>query len=288
MTKEKILSAAMVVLKIVAGNFIYAFGFQFFTYQNNIIVGGLTGIAMIIRRFIDVPIGVLIIGLNLPLFLICWKKLGRNFMLISISVMLMSSLFIDLLGMIYIDLTSELLLASVFGGAVKGIGLGLLYSTGASGGGMDTVARVIRRSHPHINLGTILMAMDVVIITIYAIMFRSYEIAMYAIMSSVVSSRLVDFVLYGRVTSKACYVITDNSDEICEVIREHFYRSATLLHARGAYYGTEKEVILCVMGRQQIVHLRRKIAEIDSKAFMIVCDAREVYGMGFGSISSDN
>ena len=288
MTKEKILFAGMMVLKIVVGTFIYAFGFQFFTYQNNIIVGGLTGIAMIIRRFFDVPIGVLIIGLNLPLFLICWKKLGKTFMFISISVMLMSSLFIDLLGMVYIDLTSELLLASVFGGAVKGIGLGLLYSTGATGGGMDIVAKVIRRGRPHINLGTIYMTIDVTVITIYAIMFKSYEIAMYAIMSSVVFSRMVDFVLYGRVTSKACYVITDNSDEICEVIREHFSRSATLLHARGAYYGTEKEVILCVLGRQQIVHLRRKIAEIDGGAFMIVCDAREVYGMGFGSISSES
>jgi len=288
MTKEKIISTTVTVLKIVAGVFLYAAGFQFFTYQNNIIVGGISGIAMIITRFADIPIGVVIAILNLPLFVISWKNFGKKFMLISFAIMLLSSTFIDLLGMVRFHLTSDLLLASAFGGAVKGIGLGLMYSTGASGGGIEIIARLVRRSHPHINFGTILMVIDIIVISIYAIMFRSYEIAMYAILSSVVFSQVVDFVLYGRITSKACYIITDKSEEISEMINGQLYRGATLLHAKGAYFGNEKEVILCVLRHQQIVDLRKMVAELDEHAFMIVCDAREVYGIGFGSISSDS
>ena len=288
MTKEKIISTTVTVLKIVIGVFLYAAGFQFFTYQNNIIVGGISGIAMIITRFADIPIGVIIAILNLPLFAISWKNFGKKFMLISFAIMLLSSTFIDLLGMVRFHLTSDLLLASAFGGAVKGIGLGLMYSTGASSGGMEIIARVVRRSHPHINFGTILMVIDVIVISAYAIMFRSYEIAMYAILSSVVFSQVVDFVLYGRITSKACYIITDKSEEISDMINGQLYRGATLLHAKGAYYGNEKEVVLCVLRHQQIVDLRKMVAELDEHAFMIVCDAREVYGIGFGSISSDS
>lgn len=286
MQKKKFVPQMIMMLKIVVGAMIYAVGFRYFTYQNNIVSGGLTGIAMMISRFTNFPIGTLVVILNVPLFLLSWRKFGKFFMITSLTAMALCNIAVDALSPFTLEITSELLLASLYGGVVKGIGLGMIYSTGATAGGVDIVAKFLRRRHPHINFGTILLIIDVFVISTYAIIFKSYEIALYAILSSVVYGKVVDFVLYGTVNSKACYIITDKSAEIIPRINERLSRGATLLHAKGAYLGNEKEVILCVLKHQQIVHLRRLIAEMDDCAFVIVCDARQVYGSGFGSIAS--
>lgn len=287
MNKNKTLQAAIMVLKVLVGVTVYSAGFTFFTYRNNIVSGGITGIAMIITRFWNFPVGTLVAILNIPLFIYARKKLGRKFMIVSLIVMLLNSALIDLFSLVRLDITNELLLASLYGGVLRGLGMGLVYSTGATGGGADIVAKLVRKNSPHINLGTIIMMLDVLIILIYAIIFGSYDIAMYAIISSVVYGQVVDFVLYGTVNSKTCYIITDRSEEAIALINERLSRGATMLHARGAYYGNEKEVILCVLKHQQIVELRRMLAELDEHAFLIVSDARQVYGSGFGSIDSD-
>ena len=163
---------------IVIGSAIYAVGFQFFMYPNSIVAGGAVGVAMIINRLIPVPVGVMTIILNIPLFIVAWRYFGLDFLISSLVGMAVSSVFVDLFAMFNIVLTHDPMLASIIGGAIKGFGLGVIYYVGTTTGGVDIVAKLLRIKYPHINLGTLLMLLDAAIIGAYAIIFHIYESAM--------------------------------------------------------------------------------------------------------------
>lgn len=277
----------IICVKVAVGCALYAVGFSFFLYPNSIMVGGVSGIAMIINYLTELPVGVMTVILNVPLFIFAWKKLGLKFILASLAGMLLSSVLVDAFSAMDIIITSEPLLACIYGGVVKGFGLGLIYSAGATTGGMDIAAKLIRRWKPYINLGTILLALDIIVILIFAVIFGRYDSAMYAVIAMFIVSKVVDLVLYGANISKVCYVITDYSSEITTAISEQLQRGVTYLRGEGAYSRIEKNVILCVIKQQQIVELRNIVREIDEHAFIIISDSREVLGKGFGSIMSN-
>lgn len=276
-------------LVIVAGSAIYAIGFQFFMYPNSIVAGGAVGVAMIINRLIPVPVGVMTIILNIPLFIVAWRYFGLDFLISSLVGMALSSVFVDLFALFNIALTYDPMLASVIGGAIKGLGLGAIYYVGTTTGGVDIVAKLLRMKYPHINLGTLLMLLDAAIIGAYALIFRIYESAMYSIIAMFVVSKTIDLVLYGIDNSCVCYIISERSQDISnEIISGHMHRGVTILDGKGAYSGKEKQVIMCVIKRQQISEIRRIIRNIDENAFFIVSDAKNVFGNGFESIKDNN
>lgn len=283
MTKRKDL--IIKYLLIVIGSGIYAVGFRFFLYPNSIIVGGLTGIAMIINMLTSLPVGVLTIVMNIPLFLIAWKQFGKDFILSSLVGMLLSSVFVDLLAIFEISPTSDMLLACIIGGAVKGLGLGMVYYASATTGGIDIVAKFLRRRFPYINLGTIVLLIDSVIIIAFAAIFGKVEAAMYAVITMFVVSKVVDLVLYGIDNSNVCYIISDESEKLIKDITAHLHRGITILDGEGAYSHRNKQVLLCVIKRTQIAEIRKIIRNIDENAFFIVTDAKNVFGKGFGDIA---
>jgi uncharacterized membrane-anchored protein YitT (DUF2179 family) len=285
LSKKKVLDAAGRLLKIVIGSVIYAVGFQYFTYPNDIVAGGVTGIAMIINYLSGLPLGVLIIVINIPLFAIAWKTLGFDFIFYSLIGMLLSSVLLDVLSLIPLTVTSVPMLGAIYGGLIKGFGLGLIYSAGASTGGIDICTKLIRRGYPHLNFGTVMLGLDVVVITTFALLFKKYDNSMYAVISMFILAKVVDLVLYGVSTSKMCLIITESCDQIKKVITDKLHRGVTLLHGVGAYSGLEKDIILCVVKPQQIVELRKEIRQIDDKAFIIITDAKDVIGKGFGDLT---
>ncbi len=285
--KESAVSIILAYIKIVAGAMLYAVGFQFFMYPHAIITGGVTGIAMIINYLTKLPVGVLTIIINIPLFAVSWKKFGLSFMARSLVGMLLSSAMVDVLAMFPVNITQQPLLAAIFGGLIKGLGLGLIASANGTTGGVDIVAKFLRVKYQHINFGTLVMLLDIVVVLLFVVIFGKYESAMYAMITMFIVSKVVDFVLYGAVNSKVCYIISDASDEIQRAITERLKRGVTLLNGVGAYSGTEKEVILCVIKQQQIVDLRKVIKEFDESAFVIISDSREVFGNGFLSINDN-
>ena len=285
--KESAVSIILAYIKIVAGAMLYAVGFQFFMYPHAIITGGVTGIAMIINYLTKLPVGVLTIIINIPLFAVSWKKFGLSFMARSLVGMLLSSAMVDVLAMFPVNITQQPLLAAIFGGLIKGLGLGLIASANGTTGGVDIVAKFLRVKYQHINFGTLVMLLDIVVVLLFVVIFGKYESAMYAMITMFIVSKVVDFVLYGAVNSKVCYNISDASDEIQRAITERLKRGVTLLNGVGAYSGTEKEVILCVIKQQQIVDLRKVIKEFDESAFVIISDSREVFGNGFLSINDN-
>ena len=280
---KQLLSYAMVVL----GAGIYAAGFQYFLYANSIPAGGLTGVSMILNYLIGLPVGVMVIVMNIPLFIIAWRRFGFRFILLSLIGMVMASVFIDLFAALPLAITERPGLAAVYGGLVEGFGLGVVYRAGGSTGGTDVIAKLLRRNHQYINLGTFVLALDVIVITLFAIVFKKYESALYAVIAMYVEAQVIDLVLYGTVKSKVCYLITDKSEEMRQAITDRLHRGVTYLHGTGAWSGKEKNVILCVIRQQQIVELKKLVMEVDENAFLIVSDTREVFGEGFTYIGED-
>ena len=270
---------------ITIGAAIGAIGFQFFMFPNAIVSGGLIGIAQIVNRLTGLPVGAFSIVLNVPLFIIAWKQFGLGFIISSFAGTVLYSVFIDAAAMTNIVATTDPMLASIIGGVIKGLGLGTIYYVGATTGGVDIVARFLRRRFPYINFGTLILLMDAVIIAAYAWIFKIYESAMYSLICMFVMSRAVDLVLYGLDNSNICYIVSEHTDDIVsEITLGQLHRGVTLLHAEGAYSHEEKQVIMCVIKRPQIAAIRRMVRAIDPKAFMVVTDAKNVFGKGFDSI----
>jgi uncharacterized membrane-anchored protein YitT (DUF2179 family) len=270
---------------IVLGCALYAVSFQFFMYPNDIISGGITGIAMIVNYLTGWPVGVMIIAMNIPLFAISWRRFGVHFMVGSLVGMLLSAVMVDLFAVFHIVATRNLLLACIYGGGIKGLGLGLVYLAGATTGGVDIMAKFVRARMPYVNFGTIILVLDVVVIATFALVFDKFEGAMYSMIAMFIVSKVVDTVLYGVGISKVCYIISDRYDQLKGEITRQLHRGVTLLHGAGAYTGEEKQVLLCVIKKQQITDVRRLVRSIDPKAFCIVTDAKDVFGNGFGDIS---
>ena len=270
---------------ITIGAAIGAVGFQFFMFPNAIVSGGLIGIAQIVNRLTGLPVGAFSIVLNVPLFILAWKQFGLGFIISSFAGTVLYSVFIDAAAMTNIVATTDPMLASIIGGVIKGLGLGTIYFVGATTGGVDIVARFLRRRFPYINFGTLILLMDAVIIAAYAWIFKIYESAMYSLICMFVMSRAVDLVLYGLDNSNICYIVSEHTDDIVsEITLGQLHRGVTLLHAEGAYSHEEKQVIMCVIKRPQIAAIRRMVRAIDPKAFMVVTDAKNVFGKGFDSI----
>lgn len=278
---------ALRIFKILLGSAIFAAGIQWFYHPTSLVSGGVTGIAMIINYMTGAPVGVTIIVINVPLFLIAFKSYGWRFMAGSLLGTLASSVFIDLFSLIPYNITTEPFLASIYGGIITGLGLGLVFTTGSTTGGTDVVAKLIKERFPYVNFGTMILVLDAAIIAVYALLFRKYDSAMYTVIAVYVAARVIDLVLYGASQSKLCHIISEYSDEIKTAIVEKLDRGVTVLQGKGAYSGQDKQILLCVVKRQQIVEIKKIIKGIDKRAFVIVNDTRDVFGEGFGDISLD-
>ena len=274
--------------KLLFGSALAAVGFQFFTFPNDIVSGGVTGIAQIIRLLTGLPVGVMIIIMNIPLFIIGWKRLGARSQMGALVVMVLNSVLIDLLAMTDIVATDEPLLAAVYGGVINGAGYGLIYTAGTTGGGTDIVAKLLRRRYPYINFGTMQLVLNVVVVLTFAILFQKYDSCMYTIIEMFISSKVINLVLYGPGVSEVCYIISDEGVKVKDAITKTMGRGVTFLRGEGAWSGKEKPVILCVVKRPEIAQLRNLVRSVDENAFVIMSEAKDVYGKGFGNIYGED
>ena len=228
--------------RIVVGTVIGAVAFRYFTFPNDIVSGGITGIGQIINLLTGFPVGISIIIMNVPLFIWAWRKLGKRFVVYTGVCMVLSSVFIDLLEPIAIPLTREPMLAAVYGGLLNGLGWGIVYATGYTGGGIDIPARFLRRKYPHINFSTFVLGFNIVIIVAFAGIFHKFESCMYTLICMYIVNKVEALILYGPINSRLCYIISERSDDLRHAITEQLGRGATLLHGHGAWSGQEKQV----------------------------------------------
>lgn len=274
---------ALDYLLMIVGTALYAFSFHYFFLTNKIAYGGITGIALIINTLFGAPsIGVLIVLLNIPLFLLGWRMIGRSFLIGTLFATLSSSVMIDLVGAFGPFPPMDPLLACIYGGLLTGLSLGLIFRLGASTGGIDIAARLLKERFGWLPLGRILFLLDGAIILAAALAFRNLNSALYALIAIFVSARFTDLVLYGLDTSQFAYIISSKPEAITEAIINGLQRGVTILNGWGGYSKEEKQVILCAFKRNQVTKLERLVKELDPDAFLIVSDAHEVLGDGFG------
>ena len=276
------------ILKMVLGSALAAAAFQFFTFPNSIVSGGVTGIAQIVHLLSNLPTGVLNIVLNIPLFIICWRHLGLRVLVGALAVMIMVSVFIDLFSLTGVAATDDPLLASVYGGVLNGAGYGLVYTTGVTGGGIDILAKLLRRKYPHINFGNFILGMNVIVVLTFAVLFHKYESCMYTMIEMFISSKVINLLLYGSNVSTVCYIISSVPAEISDAINREMHRGVTFLRGQGGWSGHDQPVILCVIKRPEIAQMRALVREVDEHAFFIVTEAKDVFGKNFENIRQED
>lgn len=276
------------IAKLILGSAIAAAAFQLFTFPNSIVSGGVTGIAQIIHLLTNLPTGVMNIILNIPLFIIGWRQLGLRTMVGALAVMLMTSVFIDAFAVTKAVATDDPLLASVYGGVLNGAGFGLIYTTGTTSGGIDILAKLLRRKYPHINFGNFILGMNVVVVLTFAVLFQKFESCMYTMIMMFITTKVINLLLYGSNVSTVCYIISSVPAELSDAINREVHRGVTFLRGQGGWSGHDQPVILCVIKRQEIAQIRALVREIDNKAFLIVTEAKDVFGKNFENILQED
>ena len=267
---------------ITIGSFIYAFAFDWLYIPNNISMGGLTGISQIITHFLpQIPVGVLVIILNIPLFIIGVKLQGRRILISSIAAMVISSLFIDIIPLfITFHPIKDKFLVSVFGGVLVGIGLGMLLLVGATTGGTELAARLLKYKDRHISIGRLCLTIDIFIIVAYIVVSKRVDSILYAIVAMYISTLAIDLVVYGRNTSKVACIVCDDGEAMKKKLIE-LDLGVTEIKAVGGYSNTGKDMLICAFKPSKISELKSTIINIDKSAFVIICKADDIFGEGF-------
>lgn len=281
MDMKKLKKQAASVLFITLGAAAHAVCFNWCYAPNSIAFGGITGVAQIINALLPwAPVGVLAIVLNVPLFLLGWKLIGGKLLVGTLYAMLASSVFIDLLSLFQWQ-PMEPVLAAIFGGVLLGVSLGLVFQHGATTGGTDLMARLLKLKLAWLPMGKLVLAIDLTVIVATAIVFGSLESALYGLVGLYISSIVMDGMLYGMDSARVAYIISDRDGDIAAAIVNDLDRGLTFLQGEGGYSGESKRVIMCAIKQRQIVQLKQLVKELDPAAFVIVCDAHEVLGDGF-------
>lgn len=273
---------------VALGSVIFALAFDWFFAPNQVAMGGVTGLAQVINAvFPPLSVGVLSFLLNVPLFLAGWKFIGFHLLASSLFSMAVSSAAIDLIAAAYSFPPMDPMLACLCGGALMGVGLGIVFSQGATTGGTDVVARLMKLKLPWLPMGKLMLVPDFIVLALAAAVFGRVEAALYGAVGIFVATRVMDTVLYGLDTSKVAYIISDRWEELSRRLLDELDMGVTLLRGQGAYTGREKQILMVAFKQKAIVQVKRTVHEVDSGAFLIVCDAHDVLGEGFGDYQKE-
>lgn len=271
---ERFFSYAQILLGALIGGAAY----PLFMTPNRIAPGGITGVATILNHLLHWPVGTVSLVLNLPLFMISYKAMGKVFAFRSLVATVAFSLFIDILPLK--PMTNDPLLGALYGGVLLGIGLGLIMRGGATTGGSDMIARMVHKRFPFISTGAFLFAIDFAVVLAAGLLIGTSE-ALYALINIFLTAKVMDMVIIGFSSNKACFVISSRWQEISRRIMKDMDRGVTQLTARGAYTGAERPTLLCVISRSEITAFKRILREEDENAFVIIVEAHEAIGDGF-------
>ena len=260
---------------------LYALGFNWFFVPNRFTVGGFTGIAQIINHFLPMlPVGIVALVLNIPLFILGWRKIGRDLLISSLYATAVSSLMIGVLASLYTFPAMDPILACIYGGIVVGIGCGVLLHESATTGGTEMAARLLKLKFQGLSIGSLCLALDVAVTLGYALCFRDLSRAMYGIVALYILSLLIDRVLYGPNAAKVAYIISEQYEAITRELLQ-LDRGVTILHGEGGYTHESSAVLLSIVSNRELPRLEKLAHSIDPTCFLIVSHVTEVSGRGF-------
>ena len=257
---------------------VMAFNINYFFVGNKLAEGGVSGLSLIIHYLSNIDVSYLYFALNIPLIILAYIFLGKNFLLKTFFATFVLSVFLKVFAS-FSEPLDDILLAAIFGGAINGIAIGIVFYAGGSTGGMDIVAKIVNK-YTGIPISRILLATDFIVLSMVAVIFGKV-IFMYTLISLVLSSKMIDIIQVGIYSAKGVTIITTKEDEIRKRIMEDTGRGITLIDAKGGYTQKEIGMLYCVVGQYQLIKVKTIVKEVDPSAFMIVADVHEVIGNGF-------
>ncbi|MBQ4140882.1 MAG: YitT family protein [Clostridia bacterium] len=279
---KKLRKIILDLITLTLGSIIFATGVACFLDPNSIAPGGVSGIAIIITKFIDIiPTGTLIALINVPILLIGTWKFGIKFLASTIYAVIVSSIAVNTIGALIGPLTDNLLLAAVGGAVLVGTGVGLVFRTGATTGGTDVIVKLLRTKWRHMPTGFVFSFVDGCVCVMSGIVFGNIELMIYAGIALMLQSMIMNKVLYGGDSARMIYVISKKNSEIASRLMKEVDVGATFVHGNGAYTGNEFEVLMVVMRAKLLPQARDVVKQVDDRAFMIVTNATSVFGQGF-------
>lgn len=283
---KKIIKRVKNYILLTIAAFIYAISISLFLDPNNIAPGGITGVSILINRFTHIPTGTLNLMLNIPIILLGLWKFGVGFIASTFYTLAAITVFTNYLSS-YGAVTDDLLIASVMGGGLLAIAIGMVFKAGATTGGADIIIKVLRLRWKHIKTGVLFLCFDFMVVLASWAVFHNLTVAFYAGIAVAVDSIVIDYVLYGPDEAKLIYIISDNPHPIKERILAEMDITATILQGKGAYSMKDKNVLMVVMRKQAAPVVEEIVKEEDPNAFMIVSSASEIFGEGYKDIRHD-
>ena len=285
---SKVGKLAVDVIKIAVGCALFALGFDLFLLPNDLNVGGISGLAMVLVHLLGFgTVGMITALVNLPLFALGGWKGNKKFLFGSLLGMLLSSTFIDLFTLLPHPET-EPLIGALYGGVFCGVGLGLVFAAGFSTGGSDIIIRLLKLKWRNVPIGTLSICFDLCVAILTGVVFQDFSRTLYSGVTIYLTGRIIDGVVYRFDYTKVALIISEHHESIVDAIGKKLDRGATYLYGEGTYTHQEKKVVLAAVKRQQLAELKQLVVQIDPDAFVIVQEAHQVLGDGFSKYSKDS
>lgn len=277
---ERIRRAILEIAGSILGALVMAIGVALFLLPSQLSSGGVSGIATITYYLLNIPMGTMILIINIPLFALAIFKIGKYFFVKTLIGTASLSFFIDFLDR-FNPLTNDRFLACVYGGIILGIGTAILLKSNSSTGGSDLVSYIAKKYKPSLQSGNIIVIIDIVIVTLNMIAFREIEIGLYSAIAIYLMGKVIDILFEGIDFTKLIIIISDKSEIIAKEIEEKVERGATGLYGKGMYTHKQKLVLMCVAPRGEVARIKIISRKIDPRSFIIITNSREVVGQGF-------
>ncbi len=268
------------------GASLYAFAISNIADPNSMAPGGVAGLSIILSRVLPLQTGTIIWCINIPILLVGWWKFGGKFILSTVYCTALLSVLTNVFSLIP-PLTTDVLLAAIYGGTLMAVGIGLVFKAGSTTGGSDVIVKLLRLKFPHMKTGALFLILDAAVVACSAIVFHNIETALYAGLTVFVCSNVLDLVLYGKDGAKLIYIISDKAEEIAQRLLAELDLGVTFVRGTGAYSGKDKKVIMCVVKKHVAPKTEDVVKEEDPMAFMIVTSAAEIYGEGYKNLFSE-
>ncbi len=267
-------------LKIIIGTMLMAIGIAQFLLPNQLSSGGFSGIATIGYYLFNLPMGLLVLILNIPVFIISYYRIGKRFFVKSLIGTVLLSLFLNIFET-FPALTNDRFLSCIFGGILVGIGTALNLLAKSSTGGSDLVSYIIKSYKPHLSTSNLIVIIDIIIVGLNVLFFKEIEIGLYSAITIYIMGKMIDIVFEGTGFAKMIYIVSKDYEKISNKINKEVKRGTTGLYGKGMYKDEDLTMLVCVASRSEVVKIIQIVKKVDKRAFVIVSNVREVIGNGF-------
>ena len=276
------------ILTIIFGAAIYAFGLTYFVVPHHLFEGGATGITLITYYLFNIPISVMNLIINIPLFILAWKIFGAKTLYNSLLGTISLSIWLAIFEKIPLsfNLEGDLVIVALVAGVLLGLGLGIIFNAGGTTGGTDIVARILNK-YTNISVGKLLFALDFLILMLILIIFQDLRLVTYTLLFDFIVSRVIDLIGEGGYAGKGFMIITQKPMEIANKINEELGRGVTFISGQGYYSQKDLKIIYCIVARNEMIKMKELIHTIDPKAFITITEAHEILGEGFTFVKEE-